>query len=87
MKGEDQVRRLHTLVQAGYVRQISRTEGYVVTERVLRLADGFHHSETVIQVACGHLDAFSPPTNRPSGCKPTTAVPCARVISPAAAAP
>ena len=53
------VRLLHTLEQAGYVRQVSRSTGYELTERVLRLADGFRHSDAVVAVARGHLDAFT----------------------------
>ena len=53
------VRLLHTLVTAGYVRKHSRTAGYTLTERVLRLSDGFRHSDLVVEVARRHLDAFT----------------------------
>ena len=52
-------RLLHTLIHAGYVSRVSRGEGYVITERVLRLADGFRHTDLVVAVARGHLDAFT----------------------------
>ena len=61
------VRLLHTLVQAGYVWRISRTEGYTLTERVLRLSDGFQHTEAVVAVARGHLDAFTAAYKWPMG--------------------
>ena len=53
------VRLLNTLIHAGYVRRLSRTEGYTLTERVLRLADGFRHADQVVAVARGYLDAFT----------------------------
>lgn len=53
------VRLLHTLIETGYVRQVSRTEGYAATEQVLRLSDGFQHAERVVVMARGHMDAFT----------------------------
>ena len=53
------VRLLHTLVTAGYARKHSRTAGYTLTERVLRLSDGFRHSDLVVDVAREHLDGFT----------------------------
>ncbi len=53
------VRLLQTLISAGYARQLSRLEGYTVTERVLRLAAGFRHTDQVVAVARGYLDAFT----------------------------
>ncbi len=53
------VRLLHTLISAGYVRKVSRSEGYALAERVLRLSDGFRHSDLVVEVARGYLEAFT----------------------------
>ena len=53
------VRLLHTLIETGYVRQVSRTAGYAATEQVLRLSDGFQHAERVVAVARGHMDVFT----------------------------
>jgi len=45
------VRLLDTLIAGKYVRRVSRRAGYSLTDRVLRLADGFRHSDRVVEVA------------------------------------
>ena len=52
-------RQLHTLIAAGYVVKLSRLAGYTLAERVLRLSDGFRHSDLVVAVGRGHLDALT----------------------------
>ena len=53
------VRLLHTLEHAGFVHKLSRSEGYALTERVLRLSSGFRHTDQVVAVGRGYLDAFT----------------------------
>ena len=53
------VRLLHTLEHAGFVHKLSRSEGYALTERVLRLSSGFRHTDRVVAVGRGYLDAFT----------------------------
>lgn len=53
------VRLLGTLIAAGYVHQISRRTGYSLAERVLRLADGFRHTDKVIEAARPFLYALT----------------------------
>ena len=53
------VRLAQTLVSEGYLRKLSRAAGYEPTERVLRLSEGFHHTDLVVAAARGPLDAFA----------------------------
>lgn len=53
------VRLLETLIAGKYVRRVSRRAGYSLTERVLRLADGFRHSDRVVEIARPILHAFT----------------------------
>lgn len=53
------VRLLQTLIEAGYVRHVSRRAGYTVTERVLRLSAGFVHSDAVVSLARPLLADFT----------------------------
>jgi IclR family mhp operon transcriptional activator len=52
-------RLLQTLVDAGYVRHVSRRAGYTVTERVLRLSAGFAHSDAVVSLTQPLLNDFT----------------------------
>lgn len=45
------VRLLDTLIAGKYVRRVSRRAGYSLTARILRLSDGFRHSDRVVEVA------------------------------------
>ncbi|MFI4933555.1 MAG: DNA-binding transcriptional regulator [Caulobacterales bacterium] len=53
------VRLLHTLIRDGYARQISRAQGYAVTERVLNLSQGFWQADLVVAAALAGMDAFT----------------------------
>jgi IclR family mhp operon transcriptional activator len=53
------VRLLDTLIEAGYVRRVSRIAGYELTERVLRLSSGFRHTDLVVEAARPFLSALT----------------------------
>ena len=53
------VRLLHTLIDGGYALKLSRTEGYAVAERALRLSEGFEERDRVVVLARPLLDAFT----------------------------
>jgi IclR family mhp operon transcriptional activator len=53
------VRLLRTLVAEGYVLQVSRRDGYCVTEKVLRLASGFRYKDAVVAAARPLLEGFT----------------------------
>ncbi len=53
------VRLLLTLVDGGYVERVSRTQGYVLAEGVLRLSDGFRNADRLVAAARRPLDAFT----------------------------
>ncbi|MEP2830165.1 DNA-binding transcriptional regulator [Parvibaculum sp.] len=53
------VRLLDTMISAGYVRRISRTAGYTLTERVLRLSSGFRHADLVVEASRPFLSALT----------------------------
>ncbi|HEY3950944.1 helix-turn-helix domain-containing protein [Phenylobacterium sp.] len=53
------VRLLETLIDAGYVVRVSRSEGYALTEAVLRLASGVRHRDAVVDVARPLMEAFT----------------------------
>lgn len=53
------VRLLDTMIAAGYVRRISRSAGYTLTERVLRLSSGFRHNDLVVEAARPFLSALT----------------------------
>ena len=52
-------RLLHTLVSEGYLRKLSRTAGYALTERVLRLSEGYQQSDLLVALARRPLEAFT----------------------------
>lgn len=53
------VRLLDTMISGGYVRRISRTVGYTLTERVLRLSSGFRHADLVVEASRPFLSALT----------------------------
>jgi IclR family mhp operon transcriptional activator len=53
------VRLLDTMIAGGYVRRVSRTAGYTLTERVLRLSSGFRHGDLVVEAARPFLSALT----------------------------
>jgi len=53
------VRLLDTMIAAGYVRRISRSAGYTLTERVLRLSSGFRYNDLVVEAARPFLSALT----------------------------
>ncbi|HCX67771.1 DNA-binding transcriptional regulator [Parvibaculum sp.] len=53
------VRLLDTMISAGYVRRVSRSAGYELTERVLRLSSGFRHKDLVVEAARPFLSALT----------------------------
>jgi IclR family mhp operon transcriptional activator len=53
------VRLLATLAGAGYVYQVSRREGYALTERVLRLTAGLRQRDVLADVARPVMEAFT----------------------------
>jgi len=61
------VRLLKTLIQSGYVRQVSRSLGYALTERVLRLSVGFTYTDRAVLAAREHLDFFTSTYKWPVG--------------------
>lgn len=61
------VRLLHTLIEAGYVRQVSRLGAYTLTERVVRLSAGFTHADGVVAIARSHLHRFTATYKWPVG--------------------
>lgn len=61
------VRLLKTLKQSGYVRQVSRSVGYALTERVLRLSIGFTYTDRAVSAAREHLDFFTSTYKWPVG--------------------
>lgn len=61
------IRLLKTLVQAGYVRHVSRSVGYTLTERVLRLSAGFTYPDRTVSIARQHMDFFTSTHKWPIG--------------------
>src|SRR3569832_1883450 len=61
------VRLLDTLIAAGYVRRVSRREGYVLAERVTRLSGGFRHSDATVEAARPFLSALTAQFKWPVG--------------------
>lgn len=61
------VRLLQTLKRSGYVRQVSRSVGYALTERVLRLSVGFTYTDRAVLAAREHLDFFTSTYKWPVG--------------------
>ena len=53
------VRVLANLVEAGYVDHLSRSAGYRLTARVLKLASGFDRNARVVDAAIGPMRAFT----------------------------
>jgi len=53
------VRILTTLAGAGYIFHVSRRDGYVLTEKVLRLSAGFRYHDAIVDVARPLLEAFT----------------------------
>lgn len=53
------VRLLDTMISAGYVRRVSRSSGYELTERVLRLSSGFRHKDLIVEAARPFLSALT----------------------------
>jgi IclR family mhp operon transcriptional activator len=53
------VRLLDTLVEAGYAFQVSRRDGYSVTEKVLRLSAGLRLRDALVDVARPRMEAFT----------------------------
>jgi IclR family transcriptional regulator, mhp operon transcriptional activator len=49
------VRLLDTLISGGYVRRISRTLGYCLTDRVTLLAAGFQSTDRIVEASRQHL--------------------------------
>jgi len=49
------VRLLDTLIAGGYVRRISRTMGYCLTDRVTLLAAGFQSTDRIVEASRQHL--------------------------------
>jgi IclR family transcriptional regulator, mhp operon transcriptional activator len=50
---------LGTLVTAGYVTQVSRRDGYALTERILRLSAGFRYNDAIVDIARPPFEAFT----------------------------
>ena len=61
------VRLLDTLIAAGYVRRVSRREGYALAERVTRLSGGFRHSDAIVEAARPFLSALTAQFKWPVG--------------------
>jgi IclR family mhp operon transcriptional activator len=61
------VRLLDTLIAGGYVRRISRREGYVLAERVTRLSGGFRHGDAIVEAARPFLSALTAQFKWPVG--------------------
>lgn len=61
------VRLLETLIAAGYVRRISRREGYALAERVTRLSGGFRHGDAIVEAARPFLTALTAEFKWPVG--------------------
>jgi IclR family mhp operon transcriptional activator len=53
------VRLLETLIERGYVVRVSRTEGYALTEAVLRLACGIRERDRLVDLARPLMEAFT----------------------------
>ena len=53
------VRLLDTMISAGYVRRLSRTTGYSLTERVLRLSSGLRHTDLVVEASRPFLSGLT----------------------------
>ena len=53
------VRLLDTLIAGGYVRRVSRRDGYELAERVVRLSGGFRHADAVVEAARPFLSALT----------------------------
>jgi IclR family mhp operon transcriptional activator len=50
---------LKTLVTAGYVTQVSRRDGYALTERILRLSTGFRYNDAIVDIARPLFETFT----------------------------
>ncbi len=61
------VRLLDTLIAGGYVRRLSRREGYALTERVMRLSGGFRHDDAIVEAARPFLSALTAQFKWPVG--------------------
>ena len=53
------VRLLDTLIATGYVRRISRSLGYCLTDRVTLLSQGFQSTDQIIEASRPHLRALT----------------------------
>ena len=53
------VRLLDTLISGGYVRRISRSLGYCLTDRVTLLAQGFQSADKIVEVSRSHMRAVT----------------------------
>lgn len=53
------VRLLDTLIACGYVSRLPQRSGYALNERVLRLSNGFRHSDRVVEAARPFLSALT----------------------------
>jgi IclR family mhp operon transcriptional activator len=53
------VRALETLIQLGYVRQVDRLSGYVVTDKVLSLSAGHHGLPAALEKLAARADALT----------------------------
>ena len=53
------IRLLTTLMRSGYVVQISRKDGYALTEKIMRLSAGFKYPDAVVGISRPLLDAFT----------------------------
>jgi IclR family mhp operon transcriptional activator len=53
------VRLLDTLIAGGYVRRVSRRDGYELAERVVRLSGGFRHADAIVEAARPFLSALT----------------------------
>jgi len=53
------VRLLDTLIATGYVRRISRSLGYCLTDRVTLLSQGFQSTDQIVEASRPHLRALT----------------------------
>ena len=53
------IRILGTLIGAGYIFHVSRRDGYVLTEKILRLSAGFRYHDAIVDIARPLLEAFT----------------------------
>ena len=61
------VRLLRTLVEVGYVRQVSRSAGYALTKKIMNLSAGYRHTDRFGALARGPMDAFTAKHKWPVG--------------------